>query len=439
MDNFLKLHRRYQSLFTLKTKSVAKQAQHYLCGLMQAHNANMERMVEVVPDSDWDSVQHFISDSPWEHQPILNQIARDANRLVGGHADSYLIIDESAFSKKGHRSVGVARQWNGRLGKVDHCQVGVFAALGCHDKVTLTDLRLYLPQEWTDDKARCRKAGIPEQQITYRSKLELALDMITNAKTQGLDFQWVGFDSLYGRSADFRQAIDDLGITYVADIPKDTFIYTEDPKPFLPAKTSSKGKKPKRLQTKAKPIRVEQWLAQQPESAFKTITIRNGTKGPLVAKFLHQIVWMWDGKSKEAQQVHLIARVDGRSKNIHKYSLSNAPLDTPLQRLAQMQAQRYWVERALQDAKSQVGMADYQIQGWKAWHHHMTMVLLAMLFILETKINCRQSYDILSAADIKNLLYHFLPKRQISKEELLRQMEIRHRKRKKDMQLHLKS
>ena len=133
-------------------------------------------------------MQHFISDSPWQHQPVLDQIAKDANGLIGHQPESCLIVDESAFSKKGKKSVGVARQWNGRLGKVDNCQVAVFAALGCGDQVTLTDSRLYLPEEWTNDKNRCRNAGVPEEHLKFKTKRDLALEMIVQARKNKLSY-----------------------------------------------------------------------------------------------------------------------------------------------------------------------------------------------------------------------------------------------------------
>lgn len=395
-------------------------------------------MVEAVPDSEWESMQHFISNSPWDHRALVDQLAKDANELIGGSSDSFLVVDESAFSKKGRRSVGVARQWNGRLGKVDNCQVGVFGALGCRDKVTLTDMRLYLPKEWTDDKARCRKAGVPEEAMKYRSKIDLALDIIGNAQDNNLDFHWVGADSFYGRNSHFRRSLAAKGLVYMVDIPKDTTIYLEDPKPCVPSRKSKKGRAPQKLQTHAVGFRLDKWVEDQPQEAFTTHTIRQGTKGPMKARVLHRIVWLWDGKSPEAEKVHLLASITGSQKGKIKYSVSNAPEETSTERLAYMQAQRYWVERALQNGKSEAGMADYQVRGWTAWHHHMAMVMLAMLFMLETRIKNQNQYELLSTADVKTLLQHFLPKRQISTEEVIKQMEIRHRKRKKDINLYRK-
>jgi SRSO17 transposase len=145
-------HARYTLFFITRTRSVVELSKQYLFGLIQSEKRNMERMAEVVPDSNDQAYQHFMSKSPWDHRAVLHQIASDVDAAIGDSEDCFLIIDESGFAKKGKKSVGVARQWNGRLGKVDNCQVGVFAALGCGDEVSLINERLYLPQEWVDDQ-----------------------------------------------------------------------------------------------------------------------------------------------------------------------------------------------------------------------------------------------------------------------------------------------
>ncbi len=131
---------------------------------MQSQRKNMERMAEVVPESDDQALQHFLTNSPWNEREVLDQVALEADRLLGGEEDSALLVDESGITKKGKHSVGVSRQWNGRLGKVDNCQVGVYATLCWGRHATLIDTRLYLPDRWVQDSKRCQKAGIPEEQ-----------------------------------------------------------------------------------------------------------------------------------------------------------------------------------------------------------------------------------------------------------------------------------
>jgi SRSO17 transposase len=171
-------------------------AKPYLSGLMPARRKNMERMAEVVPESDDQVLQHFLSNSGWKGRGVLDQVAVEADALLGGTLQSALLIDASGITKKGRPSVGVARQWNGRLGKVDNCQVGVFAALSCGADATLIDTRLYLPKCWTDDAARCEAAGVPKTHRELRSKPQLALEMVRHNRRLGVRFAWVGMDGL---------------------------------------------------------------------------------------------------------------------------------------------------------------------------------------------------------------------------------------------------
>ncbi len=419
----------YAAHFRLRTRDVFSQSKQYLRGLMQARKKNMERMAEVVPESDEQVLQHFLTNSDWDERGVLDQVALDADALLGGTEDSALLIDESGLTKKGNKSVGVARQWNGRLGKVDNCQVGVYAALSCGSLSTLIDTRLYLPEQWVKDEARCDAAKVPYRARKAKSKPELALEMVRHARQLGVRFNWVGMDSLYGNDPAFLRALADDQEVFVADVHKDQFVYLADPQPVIPDSPSGRGRKRKRRVAQTEPIRVDQWLEMQPASAWQRLTVRESTKGKLQVDVLHQRVWVWDGKEAEARHWHLIVRREVKSPEKVKYSLSNAPEETSLERLAQMQGQRYWVERSFQDGKSQAGLGHYQVRGWKPWHHHMALVMMAMLFMLKERIEQQEEYPLLSCADIETLLAHFLPRRDIGIDEVIRQMEFRHQKR----------
>ncbi|PXF58631.1 MAG: transposase [Candidatus Methanogaster sp.] len=355
-EDFVLFIRRYSDYFTVNTRSVAATAEQYLCGLMQSDKRNMERMAEVVPDSDEQSFQNFISNSPWNACAIVNQIGIDVDSLFGGDHDVCLIIDETSFIKKGVMSVGVARQWCGRLGKVENCQVGVFAALTCRRHVTLIDTRLYLPETWINNPERCRKAGIPEEFIVYQNKSEKALDMIKQARNNGIRFNWVGVDGGYGKEPDFLRCLDSTNEIFMADVHKDQRIYLEDPEPTVPEPKSNRGRKPTKLKAQTDPIRVDEWALPQPEYAWQMIPIRETTQGTLYAYILQERVWVWDGEEEEAHCWHLIIRLEIDSPKEIKYSLSNASKDSSVERLAFMQGQRFWVERALQDGKSECGL-----------------------------------------------------------------------------------
>jgi len=372
--------------FRLRTRDVLTQSKQYLSGLMQARKKNMERMAEVVPESDEQALQYFLSNSAWDERGVLEQVAREADALLGGTAQSALLIDESGITKKGNKSVGVARQWNGRLGKVDNCQVGVYAALSRGSLSTLIDTRLYLPLSWVEDKARCEVAGVPGAARRAKSKPELALEMVRHNRRLGVRFSWVGMDGLYGKDPALLRALEDDGETFMADVHKDQQLYLEDPRPVVPAPTLGRGGKRTRPVAQSEKVRVDEWTKAQPESAWRAVTLRDSTKGALQVEVLHQRVWLWDGKEAQGRHWRVIVRREVKARDELKYSLSNAPQHTALQRLAQMQGQRYWVERSFQDRKSQAGLDHYQARGWKAWHHHMALVMMAMLFMLKERM-----------------------------------------------------
>ena len=490
-NRFVAFCDRFSHHFRSRTHDSSVIAKHYLSGLMQANKKNMERMEEVVPNSDEQALQHFCSNSPWPERQVLDQVALEADEILGGHENSYLIVDEAGFSKKGDKSVGVSRQYNGRLGKVDNCQVGVFTALARDYKSTLIDTRLYLSEKWAENPSRCRDAGVPEDGIVYKKKVQLALEMITCSRKLGLRFAWVAADGLYGHDTEFTYALDNVDETFIVDVHKDHKIFLEDPKPIVPDPQPGKGCPPKNLQAQTVSIRIDKWAASQPESTWHVEELRESTKGTIKVEVLQRRVWVWDGKEKKARQWHLVIRRDykpktnpkrqrkineelrpqadsksqpmiesephtdvnpefpleaeltpeeedksvpeseqqTKPKSTMKYSLSNAPEDTSVHRLAFMQGQRYWIEQAIKEGKSNAGMADYQVRGWFGWHHHMALVMMAMLFMLRERDFLQPIKPLLSCSDIEGLLARFLPRRDVTVDEVIRQMEVRHRKR----------
>jgi SRSO17 transposase len=403
-------------------------ARRYLHGLAQTEAATFAAMAIVVEDGCEQQFQHFISNSPWRHEPIIAQIARDADRLLGGKPGSALIIDESSFAKQGDRSVGVARQWCGRLGKVDNCQVAVFAVLTDGARHTPVDMRLYLPQRWIDDPARCDLAEIPPEARKMRSKSALALEMVRAARARGMRFGWVGVDGGYGKEPAFLRAVDDMGEVFVADVHGTQRVWSEPLGLHVPAQKVT-GRPPGKQQASVDGITVEKLAAGFGADDWTRCILRDSTRGPLRVDVAHRRVWVWDGEEAAARCWHLVVRREvGAPKKI-KYSLSNAAADTPLERLAQMQGERYWVERAFEDAKGECGLADYQALGWRAWHHHVTMVTLAMLFIAEQRVAHQPGLALLTPRDIVEMLKETLPRKPQGKEALVDRINQHHSRR----------
>lgn len=365
---------------------------------------------------------------------FCDQIAQDTDALLGG-AESVLVIDESAFAKKGEASAGVARQWNGRLGKVDNCQVGVFATLCRGDLASLFDARLYLPKAWAEDAARCRKAAIPAEVRDYRSKTDVALAMVETAISRGTRFGYVGVDGGYGKEPAFLRGLDRLGCRFVADVHCDQTIYLQDPDPAVPA-WSGRGKRPLHRKAQSAPVRVDQWAATQPPEAWQRLSLRGGEKGPLGAEYLHARVWVWDGTEIQARCWHLLIRREVGAREISHYCLSNAPVHVPWPELARVQAQRYFIEHSFREAKSECGLADYQVRRWDAWHHHMALVMLGTLFLVKQKSEGRNQWPMLSFNDLVTALAQLLPRRQLTAEDLAAIITKRHRLRQQAKESH---
>ena len=186
----------YSEHFQSYRHDVSDKARQYASGLMQGGSRkNMDRMAEIVPDAKSRNLQQFVTHSKWDYREVIDHVASDADRYLGDNRYACLLIDESGFAKQGKGSVGVSRQWLGRLGKVDNGQVGVFGALANGHYTVPIDARLYLPEEWTKDPERCKKAGVPEDQRVFRTKPELALEIVRHAREKGIRYGWVGADA----------------------------------------------------------------------------------------------------------------------------------------------------------------------------------------------------------------------------------------------------
>jgi SRSO17 transposase len=430
---------RYGGFFRTRTRDNAAVAERYLQGLAQAEDATFAAMATVVEQGCEQQFQHFISNSPWRHAPVVEQIGRDADRLLGGKSTSALILDESSFVKQGEHSVGVARQWCGRLGKVDNCQVAVFAVLTDGQRHAPVDMRLYLPRRWIEDPKRCDRAGIPVPARQLRSKAELALEIVRTARQRGMRFAWVGVDGGYGKEPAFLRALDDAGEVFVADVHSTQMIWTEPPGLQVPAPKSARGRQPTRLRAAAAAVTVEKLVGHFRAEDWTRCLLRDSTRGPLQVDIAHRRVWLWDGAEAQARCWHLIVRREVGSPKTVKYSLSNAPADTTPLQLARMQGQRYWIERAFEDAKGQCGLADYQVQGWLAWHHHVTMVMLAMLFIAEQRAAHQPTLALLSPRDIVEMLKETLPRKPDGKDALAARINQRHAHRQSAIEARIRS
>lgn len=430
----------YQDVLKSTTYSYTAKAHQYLCGLFQAEKRNIEKICETVVDSKMQNLNHFISESPWEWEPVIERIGKDTSRLFAGHSEKIgVLIDESGWKKAGKQSVGVGRQYLGSLGKVDNGQVAVFASLVQGEHVGIIDTRLYLPESWTSDSNRCQKAGIPADKRAFQRKSALALEMVRTARKHGIWYDWIGGDGLYGHDSKFRYALDDDGECYVLDVHHDETVYLEAPCPYIPPKKPGQGRTPTRYQVDMKGITVKELSSHLDEACFKEFCFRNGSKGGIRRKVWVQEVYTWNGEEATPRKEGLIV-----SKNLDgtevKYSLCHEQAGfSNWCELLYMQMQRFWVEQSIKETKSELGMSEYQVRTWRAWHHHVTLTMLALLFMLQQKVNHQEQIPLLSCRDIRFIFAHTLPQKIVSKEDVLDIIEQRHHRRQYDLDRYAES
>jgi len=438
----------YESFFVVHRRDVSPQAFSYLNGLLMCERGkkNMERMEEVMPDIEYHQYQHFISNSPWDYKGATAKVRSDANEVMRHEREKQncptgLIIDESAHLKRGDKSVGVARQYAGVVGKVENCQVGVYASLCTGNRSCLIDERLYLPESWTSDPQRCEEAGIPQESCTFKTKPQLALDIIDQAKGEEIEFNWVGGDGLYGHTYELRKGLDERGLLFVLDIHKDTHVFLSEPAIFLPERQGDVGRMPTIWKTEDNNIRVDKYASGISKDEWQKVRIRKTAKGWLKAWVHIKTVWVWNGEEPTARKSTLVIRKSIGSKPEIKYSLSNGSIEKhTIEEFAYFQAQRYWVERDFQNCKSELGMSDYQVRKWLGWHHHHTSLFMALLLMLQEKIEHEIDYPLMSVRDARILVTVCIAK-TILKDDLdmvkqLQLMRKRHDKRKSDIDRH---
>ena len=425
-----KFHLKYAAKYKTKTRTLEKQALQYLQGkFLQKGRGNMTSYAKNVKGSNSQKFQHFISESPWDEDPVIEQIQADVTELIGDKINGSIHIDESGFKKDGKNSVGVKRQYLGRLGKIDNCQMGVFLGYVCGNRRTLIDERLYLPEDWASDPIRRRKCGVPEN-IIFKSKAQLGLEMIFDAQKRGVPFGWIGMDCFYGEQSWLLDEINIMGMTYIADAPTDTQVWLEKPKIEIPEKKGIRGPIPKLkklVSGEPNPIKVQDLAEQLDQSQYTRVFLRETERKELWSMLACLRVFPVRDKLPGDETWLIIRKDEGDNKT--KYQLSNAPENTSINRLGQMSCSRYWIERAIEDAKGEAGLADYQVRGWIGWHHHMVLTLLAMLFILQMVVKWGRKAESMSVQDVKEILEVILPRKRITEKEILAIIQQKHQAR----------
>ena len=367
------------------TLSEPEQQQHatqYVAGLLSGLERKTAEGIAYLHDQERQGLQKFIGSAPWNHQPLLTILAQQVGRELG-EPGGVIVFDPSAFAKKGTKSVGVARQWCGRLGKVENCQVGVFLTGVTPGGVAGLDAQLFLTQEWIADRKRRKKTGVPHQ-IKFQTKPQIAAEMLRRTRAAGkVQFDWIVADSLYGDSGEFLDALEAMPQRYLLEVKKNTLVWTVDPA-TLPGATPGPKKRKKLGSYRYREVRsVQEIAADLPADAWRPLKLREGANGPLVFEFATLRVWAMR-HNRPGPPVWLVIRRSLDAKEIWYY-VSNADAETPWQTLAMVTGTRFRVEEYFEDGKTHLGMADYEARAWMSWHHHMALASLAHLFVTLTK------------------------------------------------------
>jgi SRSO17 transposase len=352
----------------------------YLQGLLvQAEERrNAENLAEALPVSAR-ALQRFLTDARWDDEAVIAHLQAYLGPKLA-HPLAVFSVDSSGFPKQGKQSVGVARQYCGAVGKIANCQIGVFLAHVGPRGRALVDKRLYLPQEWTTDRARCDAAGVPRAQQVYRSETELALEMLQQARGRGhLTAAWVTGDDAFGKSPEFRDAVETAGFLYVLEIPADTPVWPQEPTWETPP-YRGKGRPPEPRPVAAERQPVRERARNLPAAAWQELTVAEGTQGPRTYRFAaERLRETRDGKPGKGLWVVYRENLDGSEP---RYYFANAAADTPLSTLAWVAAARWPIETEFETEKSDVGLDEYEVRRWAGWQHHITMCLLASAFLL---------------------------------------------------------
>jgi SRSO17 transposase len=362
---------------TLQGQALTQHAQTYVSGLLSdVERKNVESIAYHVGQNRL-GLQGFIGWADWADAPLRQTLLDQVGQQLG-QGDGVLVFDPSAFPKSGRESVGVARQWCGRLGKVDNCQVAIYLGYVSARGHTLVDLRLYLPTEWTQDKARLQKAGVPQAHRGYRTRHQLALDMLEKNGT-GLPHAWIAGDDEMGRPYWFRRRLAGLGERYLLAVPSNTLMRDLETAPLV---ASGRGRRPQRPWQS-----VEQWSQALSDDAWKRIDVRDGSKGPLVVEAVkRRVVARTHRRQQGHEEMLVVMRYRDRdNQQVVKvdYYLSNAALETPLWQFARVAKAEHRIEDCIQRSKSEAGLADYEVRNWTGWQHHQTLSLLATWFLVQ--------------------------------------------------------
>jgi SRSO17 transposase len=364
--------------------------------LLEGERKSVGAMVPRLPEGNEQALQQFVNQSPWPWEPVWEKLAASARQQRG---EAFWIVDDTSFPKKGEHSVGVQRQYCGALGKLANCQVAVSLHQAGPTGSQPLAWRLYLPDDWAEDRKRRQQAGIP-QGVGFHKKWELALQLIDQARAWGLPDRIVLADADYGDRSEFRTGLEQRGLSYAVGITSQLVVWAEPPHPRVPRRRGP-GPAPQRLRyTNQAPASVKA-LAQQNEARFRTVTWREGTKGAMRSRFWTrrvQTAHHWQFGQEPGLAVWLLAEWPLGEPEPTKYFLCDLPGRVSVRRLVRVAKSRHWIEQDCQQMKEELGLDHFEGRSWNGWHHHVTLVMLAYGFLQRERRRRRDKSPLDTAA-----------------------------------------
>ena len=361
-------------------------AQQYLRGLLASvQRKNCWQMAEVVGEEDPQSLQRLLYSAQWDEDAVRDELLRFVIERFGDEA-GIGVVDETGFLKKGEKSVGVKRQYSGTAGKVENCQIGVFLTYFAQGKRTFLDRRLYLPKEWCADEERRQEAKVPEE-VDFKKKPQLAIEMLEHAWTQGVPMMWVTGDEVYGDTPYLRDAVAEAEKLYVLAVSVHTPVWQERPDVEHPVAGGGKGRprtKPRLAEGAPSAETVAAVIASRSAEDWQRLAVNEGEKGPITYDWTRVRV-VESRQRLPGPESWLLARRSITDPTDIAYYLSNAPTSTPLSTKAYVASARWSIETTIEEGKGEAGLDEYEVRYWHSWYRHITLSMMAHAWLASTR------------------------------------------------------
>lgn len=385
LRSFLARYRKH-----LGRKEVQALVETYVAGLLSdTRKRNAEAMALEIGEGRVRALQRLLVSAKWDEDAVVGERERHVAEFMGSEGGIF-VVDDTGFRKRGNHSCGVGRQYSGTLGKVENCQIGVFLGYAVPGTGrTLLDRRLYLQEDWfAPEMAELRLRAHMPGNVVFRTKHELALEMIEAAREAIVPHSWVNMDADYGKVPWFLDALHGLGERYAAQVPSSTQVWAEKPKAHIPRRQGRRGRRPTRprlAKGAPKSESVKALAAGLPRKAFQSAILREGEKGPIRVEVAHLRVWNKRGEVPGREEHLVVVRRFGQKEEM-KYILSNAPAKTPRMEIAYAGLERWTEEQCFEQGKDDLGLAQYQTKTWPGWYRHTALVMAAHLFLIEMEL-----------------------------------------------------